>query len=115
MSERLLYRDFEMTIDALPNSPEDHYITFHTIGHKDCRYIIQRGVLRELATTSRDGLGSKMMTSNESMVRDAKERGLSVDALGVAIAQAFLEEDRRYQEEASEMRWEMRWLEQDQK
>jgi len=99
--ERPLYEDPNIKIEPMPNSPDDHFIYFISKGQEPSQYIILRGCLREFATTSRDNIGMKMKTLNELMVTDAANRGLSIDSLGFAIAQAYIEEERRIQDFAN--------------
>lgn len=91
MPEKPLYEDSQLLVDYLPNCIEDHFLLIKPDGN----YIIPRGCLEDFARTSRDRLKSKMMTLHEFMVREAREKGLSVDSLGLAIAKAYIEEERR--------------------
>ena len=91
MTEKPLYEDSQIKIDYLPGSIEDHTLLIKPDGE----YILPQGCLREFATTSRDKIEMKIRTLNELIVCDAVGQRLDIDSLGLAIAQAYIEEERR--------------------
>ncbi len=97
----ILYEDRDMRIEHHPTSHEDHLLFLLRNG-EELNYIIFRGCLREFATASRDRMGLAMRTMNRDMVDEAERRGLSVDSLGLAMAKAYIEDQRRYQDWKSE-------------
>jgi len=100
--ERPLYEDPDIRIESMPESPQEHLLYLLRNG-EELNYILPRSCLKDFATTPRPGLESKMRNINYDMVRDALNRGLSVDSLGVAIAQAYIEKERRWNDEKSAM------------
>jgi hypothetical protein len=105
MHERPLYKDPQISIEPKPESPEDFFLYLFRDSKEECkRYAIPKGCLREIATTPRDGLELKIRAINESMVSYANEKGISIEALGLAIAQAYIEERKRYENYATAIR-----------
>ncbi|MBS3078562.1 hypothetical protein J4218_00395 [Candidatus Pacearchaeota archaeon] len=100
----VLYEDPQIRVRVNERSPEDHYLDLLGGGKEEREYIIPRGCLRELATTTRDRFPLKIDTLNWIMLNDANERGLTADSIGFALAQAYIESERRYQDVASSMR-----------
>ena len=96
MAEESLYEDEDIKITSFYRDPESHTIHILKPGN---RYILNRGVLKELATTSRDDLEKKINEMNSSILHDARKYGLSVDSIGMAIAQAYIEEEERFRRE----------------
>lgn len=106
--ETPLYEDSAIRITPMPRNPQEHFIYFHNCRDEEThplmqkprvsRYLIPRGCLKEFATTSRDGLLRKLKNLNEDMVHDALSRGLSSEALGLAMTQAYNEEERCYRD-----------------
>ena len=94
----ILYTDSQIQISQMPPSPENHILRF--LEQPVTVHTIPRGCLREYATTPRDKIEQKMRNANGGMVEDAGERGISAEALGFVIAQDYIHEERRYQEEA---------------
>ena len=94
--ERPFYEDPELKIANSPYSFQDHTLYFIQSGQEEGRYIIPRGCLEEFATTPRDRLELKLITMNETLVLHAIQRGLTIDSLGMAFAQAYIEQERRY-------------------
>ena len=88
--DKPLYEDREMTIGLSSHLHDDYYIIFHTPGKVNSEYKIQPGLLGELAVTTRDHQERNLRISDEGMVADALERGLSIDSLGCAFTKAFL-------------------------
>lgn len=89
-----LYEDPDIRIEHHPTSHEEHLLSLLSRG-EEMNYIIQRNVLRTFATTPRHEVGGIMRRVNEGMVEDARQRGLSVDSLGYACAQAYIEQEKR--------------------
>lgn len=89
MTEEPLYQDGELKITYF-NGPEDHELFI-----KENRYIIQRGILRDLAETPRGGLISIIENWSPQILLGLESAGISVDGLHVAICQAYAEEERR--------------------
>jgi hypothetical protein len=104
VNERPLYQDSEIKIEMHPRSHEDHLLYLCSWGEEELNFIIPRGCLRELATTPRDRLELKMRNLNSDMVEIAFSRGLTPDSLGLAIAQAYIEDERRIQNIASSLK-----------
>lgn len=101
-----LYEDPDIRIEHHPRSHEDHLLYLKRNG-EELNYIIQRGILREIARTPRHEVEEIMRRINEIMVQDARQRGLSVDSLGYAIAQAYIEDERRISDLVAVMQSEM--------
>jgi hypothetical protein len=101
--QKPLYEDPDIKIEHHPRSHEDHLL-FLMSGGEELNYIIQRGILEEIATTPRHRVKEKMRRVNELMVEDAYSRGLSVDSLGFAMAQAYIEQERRLNVLVDQMR-----------
>lgn len=104
MTENVLYADEDIEVGYLAHSPDDNYVAFLAGGHDRDEYILQRGILREFAETSRDGLTQKLNQVNEMILMDARQRGLTQDSVHVAICQAYIENERRYKIVEAEMR-----------
>lgn len=97
-NESPLYEDSEIRIEVMHSNPEAQIIYFVNEKFGEAvHYVIPRGILEEFATTPRDGIESKMMNFDEHMVHDARNRGLTIDSLHISIAQAYIEEEKRYQ------------------
>jgi hypothetical protein len=92
--EQPLYRDSQIEIGFNPNSPEDHYIKF-IVGGEKLEFLIQRGILRELARNNRDEFQSKIDMVDEMIGYTARERKLTYSDMHVAIIQAYMEEESR--------------------
>ena len=94
VDEKPLYEDPDITIDYMRSSPQYHVLILHK-EVEATSYLFGRGVLKDGARTPRHKLEGFLKNYNEPMVIDAEMRGLNADALGVAIAQAHIEEERR--------------------
>lgn len=92
-----LYQDTDMEIGVTPDSPQDHYIRFIGGGFEPVKHLIPGGCLEDLATTQRGRFESKISNINGSIIIDALSRGLTIDSLGMGIAQAYIEQEKRYQ------------------
>jgi hypothetical protein len=101
-NQKPLYEDPEIRIDHHPNSHEDHLLYLLSKG-EEINYLIQRGILKTLATTPRHEVEVIMRRVNETMVEDARCRGLTVDSLGYAIAQAYIEQEKRLDDLVAQM------------
>ncbi len=105
MAENILYADEDIEVGYLPDSPEDNYIAFTSDDPGRQEYLLQRGIVRELAETPRgDGLAQKLNNVNDLILLDARQRGLHQSDVHVAICQAYREQEERYQRFATEMR-----------
>jgi len=101
----VLYQDPQIEVKFNPKSPEDHILYLHKPGGEEgMGFHIPRRCLEELAKTPRDKAEEKMKTLNDIMVRYTEDLGLSVDSLGYAMAQAYIEEKRRYDINERQMR-----------
>lgn len=96
MASEFLYEDDKLRIGYLPDSPEDHLL--YVGDGKEFEYIIQRGILGEMARTSRGGIERMINQFNYNILHAIGEVGVSVDGLHVAICQAQMEENRRIQD-----------------
>jgi hypothetical protein len=92
--EEPLYRDDGITIDYHPESHEDHLLTLSR-DDPGLNYMIQRGILRELATTPRGEMAAKLDRSSPGLLERAAQLEISPDGLHVAICQAYHEEEER--------------------
>ncbi|HLC78616.1 MAG TPA: hypothetical protein VJH92_05830 [Candidatus Nanoarchaeia archaeon] len=98
--EEPLYQDEDMKITLLSDvdgnikSGEDHELWLIKSGN---RYIIQRGILKQLARTSRDDLGTLLERINPGIGISLRDAGLTYDSVGVAISQVYIEEQERFE------------------
>ncbi len=95
MSEKPLYEDEQLMADYHPTSPEDHFLRIGGEGRKKIGYLIQHGILRELARTPRGEIESKIDAFNPEILAKIKEEGIKIDGLHVALCQAHIEEMER--------------------
>ena len=56
-----------------------------------------RSILKDLALTPRPDLERRLNTVNSIIVSDLKSFGLSVDSLGLAMAQAYIEKEKQHE------------------
>jgi len=91
MAEEPLYQDERIKIDYLSTSPQDHLVFIE--GES---YLLQRGLLKELAKTPRGGIESKIDNFNCDILFAIKKEGISVDGLHVALCQTYAEEESRF-------------------
>ena len=96
--EEPLYQDEKLKIDYHPTSIDDHLVYLKRKDGEEYGYIIQRGILRELALTKRGGIERKLFNSNETLLDAIKQEGISIDSMHVALCQAYHEQERRYWE-----------------
>jgi hypothetical protein len=94
-SEKPLYQDDEITIEYHPSSVEDHVLHVTYDGTDRLSYLLQRGILHDLATTQRGGIESKISNFNPELLFHLKEKNIGIDGLHVAICQAYAEEEAR--------------------
>lgn len=97
MADKPLYQDTQIKIDHLPNSADDHILYIDHNG-EDLEYIIPRGVLHELARLPRGGIEEKIAVWNPNILFMLEQKRIPVDGLHISICQAYMEEERRYQE-----------------
>ena len=98
MGEGPLYDDGKVKIDYYSNAPEEHVLHITDKKGESSGYLIQRGILRELAQTKRGGIESKISNFNDNILFAIKNEGISIDGLHVALCQAYSEEERRMNE-----------------
>ena len=91
-----LYEDDKIKITVFAKDPEVHEL--HLLNPKS-RYLLLRGTLRELARTPRKKLESKLNLVNSAMLYEAREQGLDAKDIGIAICQAYIEEEERFRRE----------------
>ena len=95
MTEKPLYQDEKLKVDYLKNSPEDHLLYIKQKDGEEISFVIQRGILRELARTPRGGIERKIATFHDSILFVIKEEEITIDGLHVALCQAYAEEENR--------------------
>lgn len=96
MTEKPLYKDDHIRIDYHNVSPQDHVLFILTKDREEITYLLQRGILRELATTPRGGIERKIENFNPELLFHINEVKIGVDGLHVAICQAYAEEEDRF-------------------
>ena len=95
MSEKPLYQDKQLRIEYNPHYPEEHFLYIKDKEGDEVTYIIQRGILKELATTPRGGIEHKINNFSPEILFQIKEEKIGVDGLHVALCQANIEEEER--------------------
>jgi len=95
MSEKPLYQDEKIKVDYLPNSTSDHLLFVKEKDGEWAEYIIQRGILQELARMPRGGIEEKIAVFNELILLSIKKEEIGIDGLHVALCQAYMEEEDR--------------------
>ncbi|MDD5133661.1 MAG: hypothetical protein PHD81_00760 [Candidatus Nanoarchaeia archaeon] len=90
-----LYQDEEIKVDYLLNSFEDHRVYLKEGRGEELNYIIQRGILKDIARTPRGGLVSILSRCNPQILYALKEMDIEVDGLHVALCQAYAEQEER--------------------
>ncbi|MBS3094166.1 hypothetical protein J4474_00735 [Candidatus Pacearchaeota archaeon] len=92
-----LYQDSRIKVDYLPNAIEDHELI--TDDGDGPYLILQRGILEQCARTSRDRFPELIeRITNFTFTPSLNESGLTLDSIHVAICQAYMEQERRYNE-----------------
>jgi len=99
-----LYQDKRLVIDYLPQSPEDYQLIIKRKSGEETGQILQRGVLGDLAKTSRERLETKIDTINPVLLHELRLEKIGMDWLHVALCQAHMEEERRLSDSAAKMR-----------
>lgn len=99
-----LYEDKQIKINYFQKSPEDTpSFEDHALIIKDrtgeTQYVLQRGVLAELARTPRGDLWAKIDAINPLLPHHVKKEEIGIDGLHVALCQAHIEEERRYSDQ----------------
>jgi len=97
MTKIPLYKDGKITIDHHPRAGIDDHELILKKDRENSHYVLPRGILDELARTPRGGIGRKIANFNEMILHDLKLENISVDGLHVAICQAYIKKERRYQ------------------
>lgn len=90
-----LYQDRQLRIGYHPSSSEDHLLHVKEKEGQEMAYLIQRGILKELARTTRGGIERKIDNFNPEILIKIKEEGIGIDGLHVALCQAYIEEEER--------------------
>ena len=90
-----LYMDKQLTIDYLPQSPEDYQLIIKRKSGEEVGQILQRGVLEDLAKTSRERLETKIDTINPTFLHLLQLEEISIDLLHGALRDAHMEEKKR--------------------
>ena len=98
MEERVLYRDDEIRIEINPTYPDEHSLYLFKKNKNDGGYVFPRGILEELAKSNWGGIERKIHACNELILYKLRQEEISIDHLHVAVCQAYMEEQRRYQE-----------------
>ena len=99
--EKPLYQDDRIKIDYYDRSPEDHLLFIKDQQGKEARYIIPRGILKDIALCDRRR--QTVMTFNPSMAVAIQESGIE-GRIYSAIGLAYREEQRRIDEYVKEHR-----------
>ncbi|MEK6917327.1 MAG: hypothetical protein AABW51_00075 [Nanoarchaeota archaeon] len=107
MKTNTLYEDSQIRVTYLLSpetgkeediiSAEDHELWVKERRGEWNRYMIGRGILKELARTSREDRGRKLETIHPGIRIELEllGTGLNIDSLGVAISQAYIEDEER--------------------
>ncbi len=95
MSEKSLYQDRQLRIEHHPSSSQDHLLYVKEKEGEEVEYLIQRGILRELARTPRGEIERKISNFSPEILTEVKREGIGVDGLHVALCQAYIEEEER--------------------
>ena len=96
--EKPLYQDEQLKIDYFERAPEEHLLYIRDLHEKkgeEMSYVIPRGILSELATTSRGGIERKIAAFNDMILFALQKERIGIDGLHVALCQAYAEEERR--------------------
>ena len=93
MNDGPLYQDEQLKVDYLSNS-DDHFLEIGK-SNEQRRYVIQRGILEDLARSPRGDIEGKINTFNDLILYDLEREGVAIDGLHVALCQAFTEEQDR--------------------
>jgi len=94
--EEPIYQDNQLKIEF--HASEEYFLLLKDKKGKETSYLLPRGILQELAQTQRGGIERKIGAFNEEILHAAKQEGISVDSLHVALCQAYAEEERRFNE-----------------
>lgn len=97
-----LYGDRQLKITYLLDqkgkitSIEDHELWILDANAQTQRYILPRSTLKEFARTPRDKLEQRLENLHPGIYLTLRNKtSLTIDSIGVAIAQAYIEELRR--------------------
>ena len=96
--ERSLYQEDRLKVTYFPRNPDEHRLCVGEIVAGNYRtYVLQRGVLQELATTQAGELEKKVnILANGMLSVDLKQQGIGMDKLHIALCQAVIEEQKRF-------------------
>ena len=81
-------------------SGEDHELWIKDRSGEWGRYILQRGILRELATTAKEhplDLSSKLTTINENILYYGAREGINLEDMKKAFIEAFQKEKEDFE------------------
>ncbi len=95
MTEKPLYQDEQLRIDYLPTSVDDHVLFIKDHSGEERQYIIQRGILRDMARAQRGTLERMIGTFNHMLLFALRKEDIGIDSLHVAVCQAYAEEEER--------------------
>lgn len=102
MPEEPLYEDKQLKIDYA-RSAEDHELIIK-VGREQLSYLIQRGILHDMARAQRGGLARIVeLCMSPHFTRTLEKEGISMDGLHVAICQAYMEKEERARAYAREV------------
>jgi len=90
-----LYKDNKITIDYSPIFVGDHRLSLKEKDGKTSYYNLQRGTLHELAITPPGGIEKKINNFNPSLLDALNKEEITIDALHIALCQAYIEEEVR--------------------
>jgi len=85
---QILYEDKDLKVTTMPQDPESHELWI--LGSEN-RYLLQRGILKDLGTAPRGKMERMLANVNIDIAYDAEKQGLTYDSLGVAFSQAYAE------------------------
>ena len=91
-----LYQDEKIRVDYHPHSVEDHLLCIRN-GNEDLSFILQRGVLDELAN-SREDLTRKLSQYDDMILYNLTRAGINLDDFYGALCKANAEEEDRMKE-----------------
>ena len=99
MRDKPLYEDKTFRIDYLPKSPEDHVVYFKEKSTgEELNYIIQRGVLRDLAQVPTTDLPDLVDRVSPMLLFVLDKEGVPVEDFQKAVSTAYNEEEKRFEE-----------------
>ncbi len=99
VKENPLYEDSQLKITLLIDSDEslwggDKYELW--LSKTGNQYVFQRGILKQLARTSRNDIGTFLERLHPGIGISLRDCGLTYDSVGMAISRAYLEKGERH-------------------